>query len=167
MIIHNKKFIVPAFIAILISFGAVYFGSLYFGADKYRQDLRKNSRISVWKITARAIVKRPLLGWGQENFLYAFNSLDGDRLKKRETWYDNAHNTFLGITLESGLLGLSVYCFFILAVIKEIWRRRERAILVAILAAYFIRGFFIFDTILDAVFIFMFYSYVSRKSCDN
>jgi putative inorganic carbon (HCO3(-)) transporter len=75
-------------------------------------------RFSVWRISARAIKGRPVLGYGPENFSIAFDkhydpTLPRMELKGEETtpttWYDRAHSFIFDIGVTAGIPALIIY----------------------------------------------------------
>lgn len=61
-----------------------------------------DTRELLWKEALSAILKRPLLGYGQESFELVFP-------KNIHIKVDNTHNIFLEIALSSGFLGLTLF----------------------------------------------------------
>lgn len=60
------------------------------------------SRIIIWNEGYKAFVKRPITGYGQENFELIFP-------KKLRFNVDNSHNLFLETLISSGIIGLLVF----------------------------------------------------------
>lgn len=89
-----------------------------------------NSRVSVyenrgtiWEVGFRAFMKRPILGWGLENFEYAYNA----SLMQGETWLkgvrvDKAHNEILEVMVSGGVLGLLAYLSLLTVFFKEAFK---------------------------------------------
>jgi len=64
-------------------------------------------RLGVWQIAWHMILERPILGFGQEAFLYAFDYYyDPSFTQMPETWFDRAHNIVLDTAHASGFVGL-------------------------------------------------------------
>ncbi|MBI2430614.1 MAG: hypothetical protein HYV39_01215 [Candidatus Levybacteria bacterium] len=61
-----------------------------------------DNRMIIWQGGLEAFLRRPILGYGQENFELAFT-------KVRFFNVDNAHNIFLEIAVSSGIVGLSLF----------------------------------------------------------
>lgn len=70
------------------------------------------NRLLIWSEGLKAVKKRPILGYGQENFELIFP-------KERHMKVDNAHNLFLEILISSGITGLIVYLLIIFEVYKR------------------------------------------------
>jgi tetratricopeptide (TPR) repeat protein len=74
-----------------------------------------HTRVMAWQIARQAAEDRPVLGWGPNNYYYAFNKhYDPEFLSYgfAETWFDNAHNALLNTLAVQGWLGL--ICFLAL-----------------------------------------------------
>lgn len=89
-----------------------------------------DNRFSIWNAGISSIIKKPLLGVGQENFELIF---------PREMHYkvDNAHNIFIEIAVSSGLMGLSVYIFIIYLSFKKADFEQKLALLAFLIAGFF------------------------------
>ena len=61
-----------------------------------------DNRLLIWTVGLEALSKRPILGYGQENFEHA---IPGGKMHKA----DNAHNIFLETAMSSGLIGLFIF----------------------------------------------------------
>lgn len=77
------------------------------------------NRISIAEKSTELIAKNPLFGVGLENFILVFPTIlnEGD-LGLKDIVVDSAHNIFLDLGVETGLIGLSLFltfCIFILA----------------------------------------------------
>ncbi len=71
------------------------------------------ARPIVWDISARSIMKNPVLGTGLDNFDRVFQIQYDNRLLQTkygsEPWFDRAHNIILEQAVDNGILGLSLY----------------------------------------------------------
>lgn len=71
-----------------------------------------SARFVAWTVAIEAWKQYPIIGWGPNNFFYAFNahynphSLD---YGYGETWFDNAHNIILNTMAVQGMVGLVTY----------------------------------------------------------
>ena len=73
------------------------------------KDLTLTGRTDIWMQTINNIGERPFLGYGYQGFWRGWNSESSDILL-REGWLVNhAHNGFLELCLELGLLGLVIF----------------------------------------------------------
>lgn len=69
--------------------------------ETYRTSIWDN-RTLIWTEGIKAFEKRPILGYGQENFELIFPS-------ERHMKVDSAHNIFLEIAVSSGIIGLVLF----------------------------------------------------------
>ncbi|PJA45968.1 hypothetical protein CO174_01220, partial [Candidatus Uhrbacteria bacterium CG_4_9_14_3_um_filter_50_9] len=84
------------------------------------------SRFVLWEMAWKGIQERPLLGWGLENFQYVsleyFNPCLGTEACGNGMWIDRAHNKFLDLLIDSGLIGLfaflAIHVGVVLTIIK-------------------------------------------------
>ena len=86
------------------------------------------SRLSTWKVALLALKEKPILGWGPENFMPAFDKYYDPSLPiigatlpyypEPIQWWDRAHNFLLDIAIAAGVPALLIYLsFFILLLI--------------------------------------------------
>ena len=124
-----------------------------------------DTRITIWEMAGEGFMERPLLGWGQGNFNYVFNEYYNPSLHSVETWYDRAHNLVFDWLVAGGILGLLSYFAILIATLyylfwKPLFTREEdqvfsvaeRAVLIGLLAAYFIHNLVVFDNIVSYIF---------------
>lgn len=76
-------------------------------------------RGTIWGAGVRAFVQRPVLGWGVENFEYAYKAV------VKEPWLltvkvDKAHNELIEVAVGSGVVGLAAYIFLIVIIFKNL-----------------------------------------------
>ncbi|MBI3268034.1 MAG: O-antigen ligase family protein [Planctomycetes bacterium] len=114
-------------LATFVAVGAVAMGTLYTyrtapwvaripavgrAVNTSLEEVWRGQRGIAWRITRLAWNERPLLGWGPNNYFYAFNrhydpaSLD---YGYEETWFDDAHSVPLNTLVSQGALGLAAY----------------------------------------------------------
>jgi tetratricopeptide (TPR) repeat protein len=120
-------------------------------------DYTTEERLMQWRAGAHAILDRPLLGWGPENFRNAFDlHFPGEMYHSPsdEAWFDRAHNLVMDVGVTTGLVGLACYLALHGLIILFLWRHWARTkdfanslMLAALLVAYFLQGLFTFDTI--------------------
>ncbi|MDP2651223.1 MAG: O-antigen ligase family protein, partial [bacterium] len=132
-------------------------------------ELKGGGRAFVWPMALEGIKKRPILGWGQENFNYVFNENYKAEMFRLEPWFDRAHNIFLDWGIAGGLLGLLSYLSLYGAFIYIVWKKSdmphaEKSILTGLLAAYFFHNFFVFDHLISYVLFFSLLAYIHSKS---
>ncbi len=78
------------------------------------------SRVRIFHKLGRAVVQRPVLGWGWANVDVAFESVDWPVAVESEAYVDKAHSELLELAVTSGLLGLGLYLLFLSGVYKEV-----------------------------------------------
>lgn len=65
------------------------------------------------------IVKRPITGWGVENFALVFPMvIREDDLGLKDIVVDSAHNIFLNLGVEGGIVGMGIFMAFLVVLIK-------------------------------------------------
>lgn len=94
----------------LIILGVIAMVVVYGIVASNRPASRFDQREVIWQRAIEAIGKRPIMGWGLENFETAFNSTlrPGD-FDWKNVRVDKAHNEVLEITVAGGLVGLGLY----------------------------------------------------------
>lgn len=131
-----------------------------------------STRIMAWKIAIEAWQEKPVVGWGPNNFFYAFNEhYNPDFLKHGwgETWFDNAHNIILNTLATQGVLGVASYLslfvvagyLLIRAVKQGMISYHLAAIGIAFLAAHLVQNAFVFENITSYLYFFFFLAMVS------
>ncbi len=93
------------------------------------EDKRFGGRFTLWKAGAHAFMQRPVLGYGVGGFVRAVTPELGDRALV-------AHNSFLSVLVEEGMLGLWLYLTMLFSVYFSIRRlpRLERRFTLVLLA---------------------------------
>ncbi len=126
------------------------------------------SRFTIWKMALSGWRERPILGWGQENFVFVFSKYYEPSLWRQEPWFDRAHNVFLDWLISGGILGLAAYLAMFGMAISSIIRARRRrvldavtfGILLSLLAAHFFQNLFVFDNLTSYLLFFALLAYV-------
>lgn len=129
-------------------------------------------RYMVWNMAYQGFKERPILGWGQENFNVVFNKYYEPKMYSQEPWFDRAHNVFFDWLIAGGLLGLLSYLSIFFFAIRAIWNEErsknfsilDKAVLVGLLAGYFIHNFFVFDNLLSYVMFFTVIAYIYHET---
>jgi len=84
-----------------------------------------DARPIIWQKALEAWSKKPILGWGIENFEFAFRStLNRYDFDLQMIRVDKAHNEFLEILVASGVIGLLVYLLVIKEAFQALWPKR-------------------------------------------
>lgn len=108
------------------------------------------ARIVNWSIAVESIKDRPIMGWGQENFMYAFAMFYNPQMYNQEAWFDRTHNAFLDWTVQGGVPALVFYILLFIIPLYVIhgsssFSRTEKNLLISLFAAYTIHNLFVFD----------------------
>lgn len=137
------------------------------------EELKSGGRSFVWPMAIEGFKERPLLGWGQENFIYVFQENYVPEMYRLEPWFDRAHNAYLDWLVGAGLLGALSYLSLYIITLYLVWRSKndfshiERSILTGLLAAYFFHNFFVFDHLVSYILFFSLLSYVHFRNADK
>ena len=126
----------------------------------------------LWKVAFQGWKERPVLGWGQENFLYVFSKYYDPALWKNEPWFDRAHNVFLDWLISAGILGLGAYLVMLgvtISLLFGAWKsgKVDRYIfagLLSLLAAYLSQSLFVFDNLTSHLFFFAVLAWIQNIS---
>ncbi len=132
------------------------------------------NRIDLWAMAWNGIKERPVLGWGQENFIgiYTVNPIIS---MGNQVWIDRAHNIIIEWLINAGALGLISYlamfgtALFVLrkADRTELLSRGEAEIIFIALVVYFIQNLFTFDTINSYMIFFALLAYIDNHMPDD
>lgn len=107
-----------------------------------------------WQVAVESFRDKPVLGWGPENYDVAFNANYSYLAAKDEPWFDSSHNQLLDVLAEGGIVGFSLYLFWIGAIfyaaVKLLKRGPKGKLIGVILAStylgFLVQGLFLFDT---------------------
>lgn len=138
-------------------------------ADISLTDTTTQSRLTLWSsIGWEGFKERPVLGWGQDNFIYVFGKYYDPIMYKQEPWFDRAHNIFIDWLIAGGALGLLAYLSLFGAAVWMIMRGSlsvpEKALLVGLFAAYAIHNMFVFDHLVSYIYFATMLGYVHTRS---
>lgn len=118
------------------------------------------ARWNIWKTALVSWQEHPVLGWGQENFIHAFNKNYNPAMYGQETYFDHPHNTYLGWLVFGGLLGFLAFLFMLFTSVYGIIKSNLRAetqndlvipIILALLTTYCVHIFFVFDNLTSSL----------------
>jgi len=126
------------------------------------QDVSFKNRLNGWAVTLRAVPKRPLVGWGLEQYEQAFTKVYQPRFGQyvnEPTWFDRAHNVLISMLVQAGILGVLSYLALIFLPFYLIIRRRlfSSSLILAgglVLVISFLQNLFNFDSISSYLVIF-------------
>jgi O-antigen ligase/tetratricopeptide (TPR) repeat protein len=122
------------------------------------------ARWNIWKTAVVSWEQKPVLGWGQENFIHAFNLNYNPAMYGQETYFDHPHNTYLGWLVFGGLLGFLAFLFMlftsIYGIIKSNLEEEKNndliiPVLLALFTTYFVHIFFVFDNLTSSLLFVM------------
>ncbi len=96
-----------------------------------------NTRVAIWKEGLEMFERRPFLGVGTGGYLNVVAPIQGERRV--------AHNVFLSILVELGLIGLVLFIFMMAVLVMSVrhMKKDERLMWVLLLSTYLVGGFFL------------------------
>lgn len=128
-------------------------------------DLGKDLAIRsiIWGMAWEGVKERPILGWGQGNFNYVFNTQYDPRLYEQEQWFDRVHDIVLDWLIAGGIVGLVSYFSIFAALLyylfikpffykDESFTVLERGVLIGLVAGYITHNLVVFDNIVSYIF---------------
>jgi O-antigen ligase len=133
-------------------------------------------RFIVWQGAWKSFLERPLLGWGLENFEFAFtknyNPCMGTTRCGSDLWYDRAHNIIFDTLVSSGILGLISYLGIFIAAFYFLWKNYFKGkfdfwisgILTALLISYFVQNLTVFDMVSSYMIFFLVLGFMAANS---
>jgi exopolysaccharide production protein ExoQ len=83
-------------------------------------------RLDIWSAVVRLIEQRPVVGWGWISYWHPWVAPFQNLAERRGVIYLQAHNAFLDVTLQLGVIGLVIFLFFIAAVVVRATRATKR-----------------------------------------
>lgn len=126
------------------------------------------SRLRHWRVAWDGFKKRPVLGWGQENFVsvYTINQVPNNE----NISIDRVHNIVLEWLVNAGLLGIFSYlaifgfAFYVTwaAFRKNFIVKIEALTIITALVVYFVQNLFTFDTINTYLVFFTLLAYIDN-----
>ncbi len=114
--------------------------------------------------------KTLLLGWGWDNFLFAWIAhYDPSFFLYDQGSADRAHNKLVDVLVMSGLLGLISYLAIWFVFIQKLWRSARVGIMALAgvifwAAAYFVNNLFIFDISVTLLTFYLLLAFISTTS---
>lgn len=124
LILIFKFQIKPVFLKISVLFFVFFIVfKAYAGIFQFEPGTLK-SRILIWKTSIKMIKNRPLCGYGTGNFEIAYYKTASEKkdvFVPSNLRVDKAHNEFVEIAVENGIVGLFLFLFFIFTIYKMSW----------------------------------------------
>ncbi len=131
------------------------------------------SRFMIWEMSWKGFKEHPILGWGQENFLYVFAKYYNPKMYNQEPWFDRSHDVFFDWLVAGGALGLLTYLSMFAALLYYLWFTKrhhfsvlEKSIFTGMLAGYFIHNVFVFDNLTSYIIFFGLLGYMHTLSAE-
>ncbi|MEK7590527.1 MAG: O-antigen ligase family protein, partial [Patescibacteria group bacterium] len=135
------------------------------------------ARVYIWQMSWAGFKERPLLGWGQDNYIQVFSKYFNPKMYDQEPWFDRPHNIIFEWLINAGILGLIAYLSMFVALyvlVINAWRKKkintkEGIVLVMAPLAYFLQNLFVFDNFNTYILFFALLGYASflDKSADE
>jgi len=113
------------------------------------------TRLLAWEASFTAFKDRPVLGWGPENYGYAFSKYfppeiyvdSGSRI-----WFDKAHSVLFEYLVTGGILGVLAYFGLLAMVLYYLFKSKRLAIFsanvfISLIVGYTVANLFVFDTL--------------------
>ncbi|HXX81277.1 MAG TPA: O-antigen ligase family protein, partial [Thermodesulfovibrionales bacterium] len=133
----SKRKLIPIVLFVLVLIAYL----LFFGAspiiEKFAQSKESaGARVLAWQTTLSAFRDYPVFGSGFGTFQYIFKVYQPEGLR---LYWAHAHNDYLELLLELGIIGTVIAIFFFLVVLRTImtadWRGRELYLGAALLSS--------------------------------
>lgn len=126
-------------------------------------EITLTTRVLAWKAGINAFYERPLLGWGNENFKYAFDKYYEPALLQfgySETHFDRAHNIIVERLVNFGVVGLVVYVAYFFGVLWLVLKNQKihttkKMVFAGIWCANHVHLLLAFDTALSVLLQFV------------
>lgn len=123
------------------------------------------TRIMAWGVAVEGWKENPLIGWGPNNYYYAFNKYYNPKFLEHgfgETWFDNAHSVLFNTLATQGVFGLLSYLLIFGASGFSLWKvykRNEEEVFIFLfgsgfLVAHFVHNTFAFENITSYIYFF-------------
>ncbi|MCL5004462.1 MAG: O-antigen ligase family protein, partial [Patescibacteria group bacterium] len=136
-----------------------------------KSDASTQFRLMTWKLSWEAFKEKPIFGWGQENYLTAYQKYyNPDYAIYGESWLDRAHNKIFDLLVMQGIFGLLAYLGIFASVIYVLFKKDGlmTKFIVAALIGYFVQNLFVMDQIVSDIMFFAVLGYaISFKSLNS
>lgn len=133
------------------------------------EGIKEQGRYFVWPMAIEGFKERPILGYGQENFIHIFSENYNPAMYGHEPWFDRVHNVYLDWLVAGGILALLFFLLIIFSSIFYLWKTPnfsilEKSVLSGFLAAYLFQGIFDFDNLTSYILLFSILAFICYKS---
>ncbi len=171
--VRQKKYFTLKFCGVIILLFCIVAGFVRFGKISL-QTTTLSTRSIFWSMAWHGFLKRPLLGWGPENYAASVDAVFEPRLSQLsfgETYPDKPHNAQLETLVTSGIVGAGSYVLFILALffaILHLYRNKKFSTAatfgaIAFLCAHEIQNASAFETLGPLLVFIFFTSWISHE----
>ena len=140
-------------------------------ADISLKEQTVRSRVMIWNMSLEGVKQRPILGWGQDNFVYVFSDHYNPEMFDQEQWFDRSHNVFFDWLIAAGILGLCAYLalygvltYTVLRNKKDVFTALEQSLILGLLATYFVHNIIVFDNLISYTVFFTLFAYVITRA---
>ena len=132
----------------------------------YQQAVRGiQPRLWTWSSGLAAAMERPWVGWGAENYGYPFDKYYNPNHLGHESYFDRTHNVFLEYWISGGIFLLLAHLATIFFAFRALAKQHKRgvfwSILLGLLVAYLIQGFFLFDFLVIYLNLYLVLAYIN------
>jgi len=142
---------------------------VFAGGDKV------NERILAWGTAIDAWKERPVLGWGPNNYYYAFNKYYDPRMLDHgwgQTWFDNAHNIIVNTLAVQGAVGVLTYFSIFVAGFFYVIRTYKKddldihmtAAIVGFFGAHLVSNVFVFENPTSYIYFMFFLAFANAQT---
>ena len=102
------KYLIYVFLATVIMLSPLILLKLNF----FSQLATISTRYNMWQVAIEMFLDNPIVGYGLTGFRCVYNEL------YRGLWYVQTHSTYMQIISEQGLIGFTLFFFFIMNILK-------------------------------------------------
>jgi len=137
------------------------------------------TRLMAWDVAVEGWKEKPIIGWGPNNYYYAFNKHYNPEFLTfgfQETWFDNAHSVLFNTLATQGAFGLFSYLLIFVASGFCLWkvykRNEEEEVFIFLfgsgfLIAHFVHNLFVFENITSYIYFFFFLGFLDFLFTNN
>ena len=134
-------------------------------------EITLTTRVLAWKAGLNAFLERPILGWGNENFKYAFDKYYEPALLQfgySETHFDRAHNIVIERLVNFGATGLLLYGIYFFGVLVVVLQDKKihttkKMLFTGIWCANHVHLLLAFDTALSVLLQLSLFYFVAQE----
>jgi len=132
--------------------------------------------LMIWQSSLQGVAEKPILGWGEENFMYVFNKnfpIEIFHNLGSEIWFDRPHNVLIQHLAQGGIVGLALYLSIFIYLIIRLYKKYKvdkkwlfPFFWISFLISFLFHDLFIFDSLNTNVILYLMlgYLFVGDKS---